>query len=159
MASLDDGKYNTMSSLSIVASRATVAAQDIVATSTLSAPALTVQTITQTLASSTSLFAVQVNSGSAILPTLAFNSEVSLGFYRSAASQIAQSYGTFNVTGIAATRYQLTGSSATTAASGATAKLADGLLFFSVQSLTSNGGEFGFRSGNTVYRFASIAVG
>jgi len=51
-------------------------------------------------------------------------------------------------------------SSATTAASGATSKISQqGQLYFSVLSLTSNGGEFGFRSGNTVYRFASVAVG
>lgn len=51
-------------------------------------------------------------------------------------------------------------SSATTAQSGATSKISQqGQMYFSVLSLTSNGGEFGFRSGNTVYRFASIAVG
>ena len=80
------------------------------------------------------------------------------------ASVIATSYGTFQTSitgGITANRYALAlgASSSTTAASGATAKLGDGQLFFSVQSLTSNGGEFGFRSGNSVYRFASVAVG
>jgi hypothetical protein len=28
-----------------------------------------------------------------------------------------------------------------------------------VLSLTTNGGEFGFRSGNTVYRFSSVLAG
>ncbi len=36
-------------------------------------------------------------SGSAVLPTKAFTSEISLGFYRSGASVIAQSYGTLQV--------------------------------------------------------------
>ena len=38
---------------------------------------------------------VRVGSGSAILPSLAFNSEASLGLYRSTTSQIAVSYGQF----------------------------------------------------------------
>lgn len=50
-------------------------------------------------------------------------------------------------------------SSTTTSQSGATASLGQGQLFFSVLSLTTNGAEFGFRSGNTVYRFFSDAVG
>ena len=36
---------------------------------------------------------VQVGAGSAIMPSVAFNSENSLGWYRSAASQMALSYG------------------------------------------------------------------
>lgn len=51
-------------------------------------------------------------------------------------------------------------SSSTTAQSGATARIPNqGQLYFSVLSLTSNGAELGFRSGNTVYRFFSDAAG
>ncbi len=153
---LDDGKYATGSSLSIVASRATIAAQDVVATSTLSVGGAVTLSGTSVAA-----LAVGVGSGAAIGPTLYFTSEVSLGFYRSGTSQMAQSFGTFNTAatgGIAFNRLALQ-SSSTTAQSGATAKLGDGQLYFSVLSLTSNGGEFGFRSGNTVYRFSSTLVG
>lgn len=89
--------------------------------------------------------------GTATRPGVAFLSDASLGMLKSAASIVKQSYGWFSADFI---------SSSTTAQSGATAKLPNqGQLYFSVLSLTSNGGEFGFRSGNTVYRFASIAVG
>lgn len=40
-----------------------------------------------------SLGTVRVGGGSAIMPSVAFNSEASLGLYRSAASQLAVSYG------------------------------------------------------------------
>ena len=98
----------------------------------------------------------QVTAGTTLIPGLAIISEASLGLYRSAASTLAQSYGTFSAPGILAS---VIASSSTTAQSGATAKLGQGQLYFSVLSLTSNGGEFGFRSGNTVYRFSSDAVG
>lgn len=99
---------------------------------------------------------VVLSDGSSTTPTLALSSESSLGLYRSAASVLAQSYGTFSAPGVSSAIFA---SSATTAQSGATAKLGQGQLYFSVLSLTSNGGEFGFRSGNTVYRFFSDAVG
>ncbi len=34
-----------------------------------------------------------------------------------------------------------------------------GQLYFSVLSLTTNGAELGFRSGNTIYKFFSTGVG
>ncbi len=167
-ANQDDGKYNTGSSQSVIASRATLKAQDVIAASVLSTDGtLTVggaATFLAGFAGSTStatFLATNVGAGVAIAPTRYFTSEVSLGLYRSAVSQIAQSYGTFNTAaagGIAFNRLALQ-SSSTTAQSGATAKLGDGQLYFSVLSLTSNGGEFGFRSGNTVYRFSSTLVG
>ena len=160
--SLDDGKYTVFSSVSIEASRATLIAQDVTATSVLSGAATTISgaaTLVSTLSVggvTTHTSAARLPAGSAILPGVGFNSEVSLGFFRSAASQVQQSYGTFNATGISAT---VIASSSTTAQSGATAKLGQGQLYFSVLSLTSNGGEFGFRSGNTVYRFSSDLAG
>lgn len=96
-------------------------------------------------------FGSQVPIGSATTPSFAFTSETSLGLYRSVASVTKHSYGWFSADLI---------SSSTTGVSGATARLANqGQLFFSVLSVTSNGAEFGFRSGNTVYRFFSDAVG
>ena len=51
-------------------------------------------------------------------------------------------------------------SSVTTNQSGATSKVSvQGQLYFSVLSLTTNGAEFGIRSGNTVYRWPSSLVG
>ncbi len=40
-----------------------------------------------------------------------------------------------------------------------TSMVTQGILYFSVLSLTSNGAEIGLRSGNTVYRFPSVSVG
>ena len=34
-----------------------------------------------------------------------------------------------------------------------------GQVYFSILSLTTNGAEFGIRSGNTIYKFQSTAVG
>jgi len=161
--SLDDGKYTVFSSVSVEASRATLIAQDVTATSVLSTAALKASTVSSVgsvlagaLWSSTVSGIFYGQAGTAQLPTHTFSSEASLGFYRSAASNLAASYGTLTLSGVAATVYA---SSATTAQSGATAKLGQGQLYFSVLSLTTNGGEFGFRSGNTVYRFASVDVG
>lgn len=141
-----------------------VSAQNVVAYSTISTPSLSAGVFTQTLASSTSLYAVQVASGSAILPTYAFNSEASLGFYRSAASMIASSYGTVALLGVAASQVlaatNILISSATTSASGATAKMPNqGQISFSILSNTTNGAELCYRSGNTVYRWPSSLVG
>lgn len=130
---LDDGKYITHSSVSVVASRATVQAQDLVATSTLSAPTATL-TGAVTLQSTLSVAGAVTMQGAAQV--------------RSAFTGLGWVYGGVFI------------SSATTAQSGATSKISQqGQIYFSVLSLTSNGGEFGFRSGNTVYRFASVAVG
>lgn len=125
---LDDGKYVTMSSLSVVASRATVRTTDLVVAGN--------QTLTG---------------------TLSITSNLSVG-------------GTTTLQGAARANSVLTAagwlyggvfiSSATTAQSGATSKVSQqGQLYFSVLSLDTNGGEFGFRSGNTVYRFVSDLVG
>lgn len=131
--SLDDGKYITMSSVSVVASRATVQGQDVVATSTLSAPTVTF-TGAATLTSTLSVGGAVTMQGAAQV--------------RSAFTGIGWVYGSVFI------------SSSTTAQSGATSKISQqGQIYFSVLSLTSNGGEMGFRSGNTVYRFASVAVG
>ena len=186
---LDDGKYVTHSSLSVVASRATVIAQDVTATSVLSTAALTVQG-TATLNGGGVFSSVSVVNGTSV-NTLVANSTISavgttsLGVLVvnstiSAVGATSLGVGTLNSTlsaggavtfqSTAQVRSALTGigwvyggvfiSSATTAQSGATSKISQqGQLYFSVLSLTSNGGEFGFRSGNTVYRFASVDVG
>jgi hypothetical protein len=154
---LDDGKYTVTSSLSITASRATVATVDLV-TSTLSVGGLV------TLSGTTlSALADGVGSGAAVGPTNFFTSEASLGFYRSAASQIAQSYGTFNAVGIAASSILATTglliSSATTAQSNSTAKIPNqGQIVFSILSLTTNGAAIYFRSGNSTYAWPSSGV-
>lgn len=125
---LDDGKYVTTSSISVVASRATLKAVDIVATGVAAITgALTLSSTLSVAGAITAQGAIQANS------------------VVTAAGWLAA--GVFI-------------SSQTTAQSGATSKVSQqGQLYFSVLSLTSNGGEFGFRSGNTVYRFASVAVG
>lgn len=176
---LDDGKYVTMSSVSVVASRSTLAAQDVVATSSLSVGG------TVTLSATTlSPSAVRVGSGAAIGPTLAFTSEASLGLFRSAASRLALSYGQFTtgdgtaiLPGLAFASEVSLGlrrsaasviqtsygrfaadfrSASTLAASLTTANVTGaGDLAFSVLSLTANGAQFGFRSGNTTYIFYS----
>lgn len=154
---LDDGKYTTESSLSVVGSRATVLTQDLVVNSTLSVGGATTF-------SSTTLVALAdgVGSGSAIGPTQYFTSEASLGLYRSAASQMALSYGTFNAIGLRASSvFQAAGimlSSATTAQSASTAKVADTQFIFSVLSLTTNGAALFYRSGNSTYSWPSSGV-
>jgi hypothetical protein len=51
-------------------------------------------------------------------------------------------------------------SSTTLNASGTTASITtQGQMYFSILSNTTNGAEFGIRSGNTVWRFASVGVG
>ena len=156
---LDDGKYTTTSSLSITASRATVATVDLV-TSTLSVGGLATFSATTIAAG-----ADGVGSGAAIGPTNFFTSEASLGFYRSATSQVALSYGTFNAAGIQASSIlAATGlliSSATTAQSASSAKIPNqGQIVFSILSLTTNGAAMFFRSGNSVYGWpSSLAVG
>lgn len=187
---LDDGKYTTTSSLSITASRATVATTDLV-TSTLSVGG------TATFSNTTiSVLAAGTGSGAAVGPTnfftseaslgfyrsaasqiatsygtlnlgggLAFTSEISLGFQRSAASQVLMSYGTLNVAGLTASSVLAsTGiliSSSTTAQSASSAKIPNqGQIVFSILSLTTNGAAMYFRSGNSVYGWASgLAVG
>ena len=155
---LDDGKYTTTSSLSITASRATLAAQDIVATSTLSVGGAVTLSLT-----TLSALADGVGSGAAVGPTNFFTSEASLGFYRSATSQIAQSYGTFNAVGIQASSIlAATGlliSSATTAQSASSTKIPNqGQIVFSILSLTTNGAAMYYRSGNSVFGWASNLV-
>lgn len=51
-------------------------------------------------------------------------------------------------------------SAVTGSASGTTASITtQGAFYVSILSLTTNGAEIGIRSGNTVYRFASVGVG
>ncbi len=51
-------------------------------------------------------------------------------------------------------------SATTLAASGTTASITtQGMFYFSILSNTTNGAEFGIRSGNTVYRFSSVGAG
>lgn len=97
--------------------------------------------------------AVRVASGAAIGPTVAFTSEVSLGFYRSAASVAALSYGFLSAPGLI--------SSVTTAQSASSAKVTQqGQIIFSILSLTTNGAAMYYRSGNSVYGWpSSLAVG
>jgi hypothetical protein len=144
---MDDGQYVTHSSLSIVGSpsRASVVAQDLVATSNISAAV------------------VQTPDGSATAPTQTFGSERSLGFYRSAASQIGMSYGTLNLVGATATGIlAATGiliSSATTAQSASSTKIPNqGQIVFSILSLTTNGAAMYYRSGNSVFGWPSSLV-
>lgn len=131
---LGDGQYVTTSSISITGgpSRSTLKAEDVVGTSTLSTAAFTTATLTATSTASV---------GGAV--TMQSTAQV-----RSALTAVGWLYGDVFI------------SSSTTAQSGATSKVSQqGQMYFSVLSLTTNGGEFGFRSGNTVYRFASVAVG
>lgn len=90
--------------------------------------------------------------GTSTLPGLGTGSEVSLGLYRSAASVLALSYGHFqgsiSYSGLTA------GTSATTAA-----QTVQGSIRISVLSLSTNGAEIAFRSGNTTYKFISSLVG
>lgn len=90
--------------------------------------------------------------GSAIAPSVRYASELSLGFYRSAASIQKQSYGWLASDFI---------SSSTTAQSASSAKIPNqGQIVFSVLSLTTNGAAIYFRSGNSVYGWpSSLAVG
>ena len=167
--SLDDGKYTTLSSISVVASRATVQATDIVARSTLSAAATTLSgavTLNSTLSVGGAITASAAVTG---------NSTLSVGGAITAsagvtANSTASIGGAVTMQSTAQVRSAMTAigwlyagvfiSSATTAQSGATSKISQqGQMYFSVLSLTSNGGEIGFRSGNTVYRFASTEVG
>lgn len=175
--------YTVLSSLSLAGSGATLKALDIIA-STLSVSGSITDSGT-TLSPS----AIGFGSGAAIGPTAFFTSEKSLGFFRSAASNLALSYGAFDLPDGTAVAPSLTYTSDTSlgffksgasqvnlsygwftapnfvsgttlGASQTTASLkTQGAFYFSVNSLTTNGGEFGFRSGNTVYKFASIAAG
>lgn len=127
-SALDDGQYITHSSLSVVASRATIKAVDVVATGVAAITgALTLSSTLSVAGAITAQGAIQANSA------------------------------------VTAAGWLYAGvfiSSATTAQSGATSRVSQqGQLYFSVLSLTSNGGEIGFRSGNTVYRFPSSLVG
>ena len=75
----------------------------------------------------------------------------------SGTSAIAQSYGTLTVPNIAFTK--LAGSAFTAASSATTRTFADASFEFSVLSLTSNGAQIAFRSGQTIWKFASVAAG
>lgn len=93
---------------------------------------------------------IQLNSGgSSTSPALAFTSEVSLGLYRSAASNIALSYGTLNLRGAAL-------SLRTTNSAGSSSALTNGEICLVNVSTTS--AQLAWRSGNTTYLFnANVA--
>lgn len=88
--------------------------------------------------------------GSATLPTSAFTSEVSLGWYRSGTSTMALSYGTFNLGGA------ILSSLRTTNASGTSATVNDKELRIVAVSTTS--AQLAFRSGNTTYLINASAT-
>lgn len=93
----------------------------------------------------------QVQDGTAVLPPVRYASEASLGLYRSAASNLALSYGHLNA------QYKV--STGTLAASCTTTNVVDKEIKFSILSLTSNGAQFGFRSGNTTWIWNSDLAG
>ena len=146
--------YTVFSSVSLNGSGATLKALDIVA-STFSATGTNKFAVVS--ASTVSGAVVTTQSGTAVAPSNAFLSEVSLGLYRSAASQIAMSYGTLTATGFVFTK--LAGSAFTVASSATTRTFADGSFEFSILSLTSNGAQLAFRSGATIWKFASTSAG
>lgn len=97
---------------------------------------------------------INVPDGTVIRPSFEYTSEASLGLYRSAASIMALSYGFFSAPGLI--------SSVTTAQSASSAKVTQqGQIIFSILSLTTNGCQMFYRSGNSVYVFVSgpVAVG
>lgn len=95
---------------------------------------------------------VVVPAGTAIAPTVTFASEQSLGFYRSAASVLALSYGHLQGS------ISYSGNTASTSATTAN-QTVQGSLRVSILSLTTNGAEIAVRSGNTTWKFASVLVG
>lgn len=141
--SLDDGNLITHSSLSIVASRATVKTQDITASGVANLSTISTSVI------STGAFDAQ--DGSALNPAYGFNSEQSLGFYRSANSIKALSYGFLSAPQFI--------SSQTTNQSASSAKVTNqGQIVFSILSLTTNGAAMYYRSGNSVFGWPSSNV-
>jgi hypothetical protein len=88
--------------------------------------------------------------GAALRPAVAFSSESSLGFFSSAASTVALSYGTFNLRGAILSSIRSTDASATSAT------LNDGEFRVAAISVTS--AELAYRSGNTTYRFIAAAT-
>ena len=138
-AYMDDGQFTTGSSFSAVASRATVKAQDVVATSVLSTAALTVQNAGTYNGAAT--FASTVSVAGAV--TMQSTAQV-----RSALTAVGWLYASVFI------------SSSTTAQSLVTSKVSQqGQIAISILSLTSNGAQMGVRSGNTVYIFESTAQG
>ena len=144
--------YTVFSSVSLAGSGATLKALDIVA-STFSGTGTNKYAVVS--ASTLSGTVATAQAGTAVAPGYAFLSEVSLGLYRSTTSQVALSYGTFNATGLV---FKTLGGSAFTIASSATTRtILDTQFYFSVTSTTS--AELGFRSGQTIYKFANLTAG
>lgn len=85
--------------------------------------------------------------GTALLPAKNFNSENSLGWYRSGASTMALSYGTLNLRGGAL-------SLRTTTSSASASNLTNGEICLVAVSTTS--AQLAFKSGNTVYVFNAV---
>jgi hypothetical protein len=94
--------------------------------------------------------AVSMTSGTALLPTYGFVSDNSLGWFSSATSTMALSYGTLNLNG------GILSSIRTTASSANSATLNDGEIRLAAVSTTS--AEIAWRSGNTTYRFIAAAT-
>ena len=149
-AQLED--YTVFSSVSLNGSGATLKANDIVA-STFSATGTNKFAVVS--ASTVSGTVVTGQAGTAVAPGFAFLSEVSLGLYKSATSQVKLSYGTFNAPGLVFTT--LGGSAFTIASSATTRTILDTQFYFAVTSTTS--AELGFRSGQTIYKFANLTAG
>jgi len=152
---LDDGKYITMSSISLTGgiagtggSGATLVASVVSANSGVFAAGFTMAGV-----GNSALFEgpSRFTAGTAILPGIAFSSESSLGFFRSGNSVMALSYGHLRAS------ISYSGNTASTSATTAN-QTVQGSFRVSVLSLTSNGAEIAVLSGNTTYKFASVAV-
>lgn len=139
-----NGSGGTLSALTVVASNLSVSGL------VFSAQAITINPSNKTNPALNVLAPSQFTIGNALAPALGFLSEASLGFYRSAASRVALSYG-----GLIANMFV---SGLTASTSGTTANTTDGAIRFSILSLTSNGAQMAVRSGNSTWLFASDAV-
>jgi hypothetical protein len=116
---------------------------------TLSAPTIAA-TSNLTAASAQVVGAMTLRDGTAILPSFAFASEASLGLFRSAASSIKASYGTFDLT---ASWFK---PSVNTAAVVGLAQIPDGVLVVSpTGALTYS---LAFKSGLTIFMWASTST-
>jgi hypothetical protein len=106
---------------------------------------------------------LQVPDGTAVLPPVRYGSEASLGIYRSAASQLALSYGTLNAPGFTVAAAGILDwslghvkSRTTTIKVTLLAQVPDGgFIFVPGAGATGSDSSLVFRSGNTVHVFRS----
>lgn len=152
-----NGSGGTLSALAIVGSNLSTSGKVVVPAGTAIAPTVTFASeqslgLYRSAASRLALSYGQftTGNGTAILPGLGFASEVSLGLYRSAASVMALSYGHLQAA------ISWSGMTASTSATTAN-QTVQGSLRVSVLSLTTNGAQIAFLSGNTTYLFNSGA--